>query len=168
MDINPSAISVPKYRLSFERVIFMAYGITPNRILRAYQENNIPCSSLVGDDLDKVLDWDKEERNPQKGSYAIRVRDCVESDEVLKSLSTKDVKVKDIKTETLNERLIHGLKVWSEGKGHLDIVGETNCAGSRYQEYVLYVKSEDGGISIGFCNTGYSSAYFGAREVISL
>ncbi|MEK7629670.1 MAG: hypothetical protein AAB394_04120 [Patescibacteria group bacterium] len=173
IDINPLAIAVPHYelaRLDFERIIFMAYGITPNRTYEAYQRSGIPCRRFT-EDLDKVLDWDKEERDPRKGSYAIRVRDCMESDEVLKGLLANDIKERGIKTETLSECLIHGLKVWSESKTHLDANSITNCTGSRYRDgNVPHVdwSGPAGEVGVGFYVPGISRDILRSREVVSL
>lgn len=175
IDINPMVITVPHYelsRLDFERVIFMAEGITPNMVYKAYQKHNISCWRFI-EDLDKALDWDKEERDVRKGFYAIRVRDCMEPDEELKGLSANNIKDKGIKTETLSERLIHGLKVWSENKTHLDTINRTNCTGSRYTDgYVPRVRCfrDDDGVGVGYFDPDDPDDrfYSRAREVISL
>lgn len=84
-------------------------------------------------DGDEVLDVviPTHDRHPQNGSYAIMVRNRVEADEENKNLSADDVREKNLRTETVLERIFHELfHHWKTGK-HLDISDWTLCSGSR-------------------------------------
>ena len=91
-----------------------------------------PHWSFYGDDLEAALDWSEQERSYRDGAYGIRVRDVVEADEDLASLSANDIAKRGTKTITLDERVRLGGFYWvlSGGK-HLDIENVTLCAGSR-------------------------------------
>ncbi len=103
-----------------------------NWIFNVYRELKIPVWSYY-DDLDKEVPHNGSvaDRHPKDGSYAICVRDRIEADEELKNLSAEQIWQMNIITETLPERLVHGLKVYYESKQHLDIMKRTLCAGSR-------------------------------------
>lgn len=96
-------------------------------------KKKFPCWCHGGNDLESLLDWNKQERSYRDGAYAIRVRDRIEADEELKNLPANDIVKKGIATVTLDERVRLEGFYWiiSSGK-HLDIKNVTLCAGSRY------------------------------------
>ncbi|MBI4119136.1 MAG: hypothetical protein HY452_02645 [Parcubacteria group bacterium] len=129
LDLDLSTVRIPPQRPDFTRPLIIAQGLTPNQVYEVCQKR-FPYSKYA-DDLDSVLDWDEEERNPKDGAYAIWVRDRVEADVELKNLSADQIKEKGLTTETLLERLLHGLMYWSETNKHLDTNTVTLCTGSR-------------------------------------
>ncbi len=128
LDVDFSQVRIPESRAGFDRLIVVVQGLTLNQIYKVC-EKNFKCWRYY-DNLDAVIDWDKEERNPNNGHYAIWVRDRVEADEELKNLSANQIKERGLTTETLTERKLHGFKYWSETKEHLDRNSITLCAGS--------------------------------------
>jgi len=124
---NLSNIRIPEKQPGFDRLIIVSKGLTLNRVYDKCAEN-FPCSRYI-DDLDKAVILN--DRNPNKGSYAIWVRDRIEADEELENLSVDDLKEKKIPGITLLERMLCELKYWEETEKHLDIQNWTLCAGSR-------------------------------------
>lgn len=133
LDTDFSSVRIPERKPGFDRLLIIAQGLTPNQIIQAYQRMSIKVWLHI-EDLDSALDWDKEERNPKNGSYAIWVRNRQEADEELKNLSANQITEKGLTTETLTERLIHGLVYHSETNHHLDEANVTLCSGSRSQD----------------------------------
>ena len=167
LDVDFSSVRIPDIRSCFDRLLIIPQGITPNQVIQAYRKLNIPIL-LYTEDLDSALDWEKEERNPKNGSYAIWVRDRQEADEELKNLSANQITEKGLTTETLTERLIHGLVYHSETNHHLDETNITLCAGSRCQHgFVPCVSWSDGGLDVGWCHSDYSVGALRARQVVS-
>lgn len=109
--------------------------VTPEVSLNQFWQGlqkKFTCRSYYGDDLEKSLDWSKQERDYHNGAYAIRVRDHIEADEELKNLSANDIERQKLLTMTLDERIrLEGL-YWTLSSGqHLDVVNITLCSGSR-------------------------------------
>ena len=122
-----SKIRIPEKQPGFDRLIIVVQGLTLNQVYSKCAEN-FPCRCYV-DDLDKAIT--QNDRDPGKGSYAIWVRDRIEADEKLKSLSVDQLKEQGIIGITLLERLLYELKYWVETDKHLDIKNWTLCSGSR-------------------------------------
>lgn len=166
LDLDFSSVRIPDRRPGFDRLI-IAQSLTPNKVYEAYERHGIKCWRYA-DDLDSSINWSKEERNPQNGHYAIWVRDVQEADENLQNISADDIKKKGITTETLTERLIHGLKYWSETGKHLDVNSITLCSGSRGSGgFVPSVHWRVGKMFVLWCNPDYSSGRLRARQVVS-
>ena len=124
-----SGLVIPNDPGGYGWILPVAKGLTANRVWAEYKEKRIPCTTYIGDDLDKAVPT--HERTAEKASYIIRVRDRVEADEELANLSAKQIKKQNLKTMTLTERLLLELwYLWKTGK-HLDINNITLCAGSR-------------------------------------
>ena len=132
LDTDFSGIRIPERKPGFDRLLVPAQGLTPNVAVSAYRKLGIKVW-LYTENLDSALDWSKEERNAKNGSYAIWVKDRQEADEELKNLSANQIKEGGLTTETLTERLIHGLVYHSETNHHLDEANVTLCSGSRDQ-----------------------------------
>lgn len=98
--------------------------------LYAKMKELFPCLRWTDKDLDKLVNWN--ERDAKNGAYAIWVRSGVEADKEYKNHSANKIKELNIATETLAERMIHGLKFFDERGEHLDIKYVTLCSGSRY------------------------------------
>lgn len=117
-------------------------------------------------DLDEEVTW--SERDAKNGAYAIWVKDEIEANEELKSLSAKAIKVKNITTETLAERLIHGFKFFDETGKHLDVQSWTLCTGSRfYDDNVPSVGWSDGKMDVGKYDTDVAFDDQRSRQVVS-
>ena len=169
MELDFSGLRVPTHQTGFDRLIIVAQGLTPNRVYEAYEKNGIKCWRYT-DDLDSVLDWDKEERNPKDAPYAIWVRDRQEADEELKNLSANQIKERGITTETLTERELHGLMCWSETKRHLDTDNITRCSGSRYRGGSVPSvgwNGRYGGVGVSYYGSGNSRSALRSRAVVS-
>ena len=117
-------------------------------------------------DLDEGVTWN--ERDAKNGAYAIWVKDEIEANEELKSLSAKAIKVKNITTETLAERLIHGFKFFDETGKHLDVQSWTLCTGSRfYDDNVPSVGWRGGKMNVGKYDAGIALGNQHSRQVVS-
>ena len=110
----------------FGRVLVIAAGLTPSKAFGVC-EAEFPCRC----DEDFNLAVPTNERDPRDGAYAIRVRSGVEADAELAAYAANQVREGGLATETLLERFIHGLKVFTETGRHLDVRGATLCSGSR-------------------------------------
>jgi len=126
-----------------------------------------PCWRWTDENLDKKVAW--KERDAKNGAYAIWVKDEVEADVELKNISVKDIKEKNIKAETLAERLIHELKFFDETGKHLDIKNVTLCSGSRYVNCnAPLVRWYNGNLRVGwYGQDGASSDSLRFRQVVS-
>lgn len=127
IELDPSSIRIPEKQSGFDRLIIVPKGLTLNQVYDKCAEN-FSCSRYA-DDLDKEVILN--DRDPNKGSYAIWVRDRIEADEELKNLSADDLEKKKIPGITFIERLLYELAYWAETGKHLDIQNWTLCAGSR-------------------------------------
>jgi len=73
-----------------------------------------------------------------------------------------------VKTETLKERLIHGLKYFIESGRHLDTLNTTLCAGSRYtDDCVPIVGARNGQFDVYWFYQGENNINVGARQVVA-
>ena len=122
-----SNVRIPKHRHGLDRLIVVAEGLTLNRAFDACSRN-FSCWRHT-DDLDR--DVTHNDREPNKSTYAIWVRDVVEADRELKDLSADQLKDQRILGVTLLERLLYELKYWLETGQHLDTSNWTLCTGSR-------------------------------------
>ena len=162
-------VPIPPYHHGFDRLLIIPQGLILDRVIAEYHHHSIKFWQYA-EDLDGVLDWDKEERTAKDGNYAIWVRDRQEADEELKNLSANQIKERGITTETLIERLIHGLIYFIETGHHLDERNITLCSGSCNQ--VGYVPSVGwdrlcGEVGVYWCNPVNALDNLRAREVVS-
>ncbi|MEK9185955.1 MAG: hypothetical protein AAB863_04230 [Patescibacteria group bacterium] len=130
LDTDFSSIRIPERKSGFDRLLIIAQGFTPNRVYDACSPQNFACWRYV-DDLDVSVTHN--DRVPTE-HYAIWVRDRQEADEELKNISANDLQKKKINGITLLERMVFGLKYWSETGRHLDVKNVTLCAGSRHRD----------------------------------
>jgi hypothetical protein len=169
IDVDFSTMRIPESHTGLDRVLFIPQGLTPNGAVEIYRRLNIPIR-LYTEDLDSALDWDKEERNPKNGSYAICVRDRQEADEELKNLSAIQIAGKRIATETLSERLIHGAVYFLETGHHLDEYHTTFCCGSRRRwdggVPVVNWSRPDNAILVSWYSPAHSYGLLRSREVV--
>lgn len=161
-----SKVTVPDNPGGMDRVLVIAKGVTLGMVIVALR--NYFQVRVYRDDLDAAIT--RNERDPENGSYAIRVRDYVEADEELKNLSADDVKARTLTTETLLERLIHELKYFLETGKHLDNANWTLCAGSRYADGgvpFVYWSPDDRWLGVDWCPAGRRHGYLHPRAVVS-
>jgi hypothetical protein len=148
------------------RLLVVAQGFTAGRFYRKCEEL-FRCWKYANH-LDKAIDSDKEERSSASGAYAIWVRDIVEADEGLKSLSANDIAAKRVATETLAERLLHELCFFTETEKHLDVKNVTLCSGSRYRDGdVPRVHWYDGEMNVGWDGPDGRSGALRSRQAVS-
>ncbi len=124
---NFEKIKIPVVMTGFDRLIVVAQGLPLNEVYGKCTER-FQCSCYK-DDLNKTII--RNDRNPDKGPYAVWVRDRVEADEEVINFSADDLKKEKIHGITLLERLLYELKYWKDIGEHLDKEGTTLCAGSR-------------------------------------
>ena len=118
---------IPRRPASDWRLLIMV-DLLLEEIAWKYRELKIPYWQYYNDlDVEIV----RNDRTAQSGPYAIWVRDRQEADEELKNLSASKLAEMKISTETLAERMIHGLTYYLETGQHLDIKNITLCGGSR-------------------------------------
>lgn len=125
-----SNLRIPVHQESFDRLIIVAQGMTPERLYHKCRELFLGWKT-TNKSLDEVV---KSERSSHKDPYAVWFRDTINADEDLKNLSYDDLKAKNIPAITLEERLLFELKYYTETSGHLDPDTFTSCAGSRYTD----------------------------------
>ena len=166
LKVGLSYVEIPErteeQKKEFTRLVVILKCLTNNQVYDACAKH-FPCSRYT-EDLDSGVPT--SERDPKNGTYAIWVRDVVEADEVHKKNSANMIKGLGIKTETLLERMLHGLKYFLETGRHLDITNCTLCSGSRYS---------DGGVPDGYWDGGEFGVRWGdadsgglrSREVVS-
>lgn len=125
ISINARSVIFPDERTGFTRLLWIPAGLSIKRVVVASQQ----CFSVRGQEFD--LPTVRDARVP-KHDYVIRVRDNLEADHELWDMWPHEMFRRNIGTETMLERLVHGLKVFEETGQHLDIKGWTKCMGSRY------------------------------------
>lgn len=165
MTVDCSKAHVPDDLGGFDRVIFIPAGLKIGKVIEAMRKSFNVWSYT--DNLDK--DITENIRQPDR-NYAIRIRERVEADEELKSLSANQLKTQGVNCITLLERLVLELKYFSETGQHLDVSNITLCAGSRHRDgLVPYVSwyADDGGLRIGWYNPGIANDYLRARQSVS-
>ena len=123
-----SAIRVPGSRNGFGRTLYIAQGITTQKVYDRCAEL-FPCWKYTSESLDTAIP--ANDRYPTNGSYAVLVRDRVEADREHRNKSADDLKVAGILGIVVLERLIFELKYFRETRKHLDISNITACTGSR-------------------------------------
>ncbi len=154
-----SPVEFPKKKVpGFDRLIIVAKGLTLNKVFDVCSMNFPTWKNL--DNLDNAVSHN--DREP-KEAYAIWVRNRVEADEELKSVSANQ-----FKGITLLERMLYELKYFSETGGHLDLRSFTLCSGSRYCDGDVPDVSYNGSeFRVSWHDSNYRYAGLGPRAVIS-
>lgn len=125
--VNLAGLRIPEYQSGFDRLVVIAKGFTLNRVIQACREQ-FRVHSYWGDNLDGRIT--KNDRTPEGGPYAIRIRSSRKPDEQLKNLSAKQLQKQGIAGITLLERLVAELDYFKRTSDHLDINSVTLCSGS--------------------------------------
>lgn len=162
--LDLSNLKLPEQVPGFDRLIVVAEGLTPTKLVEAMREKM------------KVWVWDEKwlkkvtsVRKTNK-TYGMWVRDRQEADEELKSESANDLEGKGINTITLEERLLYGFKYFIETGKHLDINNVTLCASSRnsYGDVPgVGWGSDYGRVYVDWDYSGYRSEDLRGREAVS-
>ena len=164
IDLDISSIRIPERKLGFDRLIVVADGLTIKQVYDVCAKH-FPCFCYT-DDLDKAIT--KDDRDFDKGSYAIWIRDRVEADKELKRLSAYQIRERGILGITLLERLIFEVKYFSERGEHLDIENWTLCSGTHDSDgLVPYVFWWDGRLRVGMSIPGGRHVFLRARATVS-
>jgi len=108
----------------------MIKGLNLEKIVQAYQKAVVVLETY-GVNLQEVVDPEKEQRDPSRGSYIASVKDIVEADEENKNQSAVQRREQNCQDNTLLERLFFGLVYFLYTGKHLDVLFWTLCTGSR-------------------------------------
>lgn len=165
LSVNLYGVTITQNPGDFDRVIFIPKGLKLNDVVKAMKKC-FPISSYI-DDLDKDV---TENVRVSDRNYAIRIRERVEADEELKSLSANQLKQQGVNCMTLLERLVLELKYFSETGQHLDVQNWTLCAGSRRRGgHVphVYWHAADGKLRIRWCDPGDAHVGVRGRQSVS-
>ena len=161
-----SNLRVPEHQEGFDRLIVVAQGMTPQKLLDKCKEL-FPCWKYTDKNLDEIITSD---RTAKDGPYAVWFRDRIEADEKLKNLSANELKKRNILGITLEERLLYELKFFRETGKHLDINNWTLCTGSRYSDGVVpcvYWGGDSDKLDVGWCGPGVACGSLRARQAVS-
>lgn len=132
LDLDFSGIVIPERKPSFDRLLVIAQGMTPQRLFDK-------CTELFKGKTWKYTDRNLDEivisdRTAKNGHYAVWVRDRQEADEENKNLSANLLKERGTPEITLEERELYELKFFQETGDHLDKENVTLCPGSRFSD----------------------------------
>lgn len=165
LEVDFSALAVPRRKKGFDRLIVVVPGMTPQRLYDKCAEL-FPCWKWTDTDLDKIV---QSERTAKDDAYAVWLRDAVEADEGLKSLSADQLKTRGIPGITLEERLLMELKYFKITGNHLDIRNATLCAGSRYSGGdVPHVGWGSGRLGVRWYHSGGAGGGLRSRQAVSV
>lgn len=119
-------------------------------------EKLFPCKAWC--DLNKIT-------SDRSCIYTITFKPNIEADEENKNKSANDLK--DVKTITLEERLILELQYFKATGKHLDIINWTLCAGSRGTDgHVPSASWNDYQFQVGYYRPDYSDGSIRARSAV--
>lgn len=164
-----SQVVLPPMRPGFGWTSLIPMGLTAEQVYTVCSDL-FRCTKYTTENLDSVLDWEKEERDARKGSYAIRFRNQVEADQQLAKLSANAIVACKLTTVTLLERLDLELTYWVRKRKHLDTVNVTLCSGSRvsYGDVPRVYWSDIDGLGVRLCVLDYANDGLRSREVITV
>ncbi len=160
-----SGVYIPVNSGGFDRVIFIPKGLKLSHVLKAIREQFPAWSYTDGLDKDIIENVRRSDHN-----YAIRLRERVEADEELKSVSANRLKKENVNCVTLLERLVLELKYFSETGQHLDAQNWTLCSGSRNRAgCVPCVRWNAGGgeLRVSWYDTDNALGHIRARQAVS-
>lgn len=147
------------------RLIFVPEGLTLNATIVAMRKHFKVW--VYAEDLDSnVL---TNTRNSAT-AYAVWVRVSDEPDAEFLGKSTQDADMEGKIGITLLERLLLGLKHFTETDKHLDIKGVTFCTGSRLaggDVPGVYWDADFSEVGVGWCSVDYALVDYGLRQAVS-
>ncbi len=163
-DPNFSSLKIPFAQGKRTRLIIELQDIKIEQILKAHSAKGIKIWRWTDEDLDTLVNF-----NERTGLHAVRVLDGADSDEAWRNLPADFFREENLATETLNERLLHGLDFFSEKKEHLDQRTGTIGAGSRcVGGHVPHVDWHCGRVSVSGFDPGNHRDYWRVRRVVSV
>ena len=139
-------------------------GLTNNDVFDAFTKTLDGKTWRYANDLNTVEDVITRPEGP----HVVWVRDVIEADEEMANVSADQITERGINTVTFFDRQMDGLKVFDEGRGHLDIQNVTLCSGSRSSDGgVPGAGWLDGEFYVHAYRPGYSDSCLRARVAVS-
>lgn len=165
MRVDLSDFKVPRPRSGFERLIVVAQGLTPQKIVETLKKYQVSVAQYWRN-LNELVSIRKTYK-----TYAVWVRDRREPDAELGGKNPEQLEVEGIKTTTLEESLLFHLKYFRETGHHLDVEHFNICAGScdndGYTAAISWNRVTSTAITIDKCNWRVSGGgNIRARQVI--
>lgn len=124
--VNFAGIRIPPHTPGYDRVILIPQELTWEMI-RDGCNRQFSCGWHLNANEHTVP---RNQRSARECPYAIRVRECEEPDEDMAYVDVDHIHSGGIATMTLRERLVFGLKYYTETGRHLDQMSVTMCVGS--------------------------------------
>lgn len=170
MEVDLSPIPLPPFRTGLSWGVAVLKGLTKQQAFEKAKELFTTWKYYTNDSLDTVVPKENDERTADNGSYIVWCHDGVEADEKHKNKSANDIKVANIKTMTLLERILLELWFYWKTKSHLDRKNITLCAGSRdYDDGVPRADwRDDRKFYVDWWNVSEGHGTLRVREVVSL
>lgn len=125
--LDLSEVLIPKEQKEFDQILFIAGGLTLPCVLEACKKSGRSVMWNVSA-VEGVMD----ERMGFNETYALRICGLTNGDEKFLGMTVGDIRTKNIKTMTIMEYLIFGLKF--QPFMDLDQGGATLCSGSRLKD----------------------------------
>jgi hypothetical protein len=163
---DTSKVKIPDQKPGFDRLIIVPKGMTLSQMNNIMRLFNVWLYTSKIKSLDDFIP--KNDRSNENVSYAIWVRDRVESDEEHINCSAEQIARMKIHGITALERLLYELIYFTETGRHLDVVAHTLCTGSRnYIDGVPLVFWEPGlrKVSLSHCREKDIGKAIRTREV---
>lgn len=165
-EIDPSfsGLKIPFVQGQRSRLVIELDGLKIEQILKSHISKQIKVWRWTESDLD-VLVADNE----RTGLHAVRVLNSIDSDGNWKNKPAEFFWAECLSTETIKERLIHGLDVFLEKGEHLDQKTGTICSGSCGADGVVPgVDWGAGSVDVGRIDPSDLSDYWRVRRVVSV
>jgi hypothetical protein len=126
ISLNPKSLVISPHQRGLDCLIIIPEGPTLEHVILACQKRFKVRSYC--EDLHKLILTNTSE--PRR-TYAFWIRDRIEADKENSNISATIIKQQSIPTMMLLERLLYGLKYYTETDDHLDRSCTTLCAASR-------------------------------------
>lgn len=164
IELDLSKVVLPALQEGADRLLVIAEGLSAQRAYDVCKQH-FSCWKYADGNLDEAVPTN--DRDPKTGSYAIRIRECVEADEDLANKSADDLAAIQMPGITLLERLVYELKYWKETGKHLDRKNLTLCSGSRYRDGGVPGAdwSAGGEFSVDWCDSTGRDPFLRSRRV---
>lgn len=162
IEIDFTGVNVPEKPEGNYRLLFIAKGLTPNKVYDAWTFPKWKYS----DDLDKAVPINKRTATE---SYAIWVLAGDEPDSEFLGKTTNQADPNMEIGMTLLERMIFESKYFAETGKHLDVKGVTFCSGSRHSDGNVpgVYLSSDGEVRVNWYFLADSNSKNGVRRAVS-
>lgn len=164
--VDFSEVKIPEAPIEGSwRLVFVPQGLTLNATVVAMRKHFKVWT--YNEDLDGNVPINTR---TSATAYAVWVRVGDEPDAEFLGKSTRAADMEGKIGITLLERLLLGLKHFTETGKHLDIKGVTFCTGSRAAAgYVpgVYWSADDGTVDVYWCDVDDARAGYGLRQAVS-